>query len=76
MITKKKVCSTEETGLLMSSWYIEINALYAGRGHGGGGGECKGRRGSWLRAWDLSGWEIRHMKKGLPSQVSGFLFFP
>ncbi len=36
------LCPTEETCLLMSSMYIEMNVLYAGSGHVGGEGHARG----------------------------------
>ncbi len=37
------MCPTDELGLLMSSLYVKINALYAGNEHRGEG-ICKGRK--------------------------------
>jgi hypothetical protein len=69
------LCPTEESGLLMLSLYVnKINALYAGRGAGGegnawGAGQLTLSKGpEWLG-------NLPPLKEGLPSQLSGFLFF-
>ncbi len=61
---------TEESGLLMSSLYKEINALYEGSGCRGDGNARGARAVDFKQGTLVDG--IRHLKKGSPFRVSYF----